>query len=72
MKKIVCLAVAVAGALTASAAFAAQGPALYAQQTPINPVPDIISQQPEATTTAPEVGATPVPAGPGQPGDGAL
>jgi hypothetical protein len=63
MKKLVCLAVAVAGIMTASAGFAAQGPALYAQTpiTPINPVPDVISQQPEAATVAPEVGATPIP-----------
>lgn len=49
MKKFVCVAVAVLGLVTASAAFAIDGPSLQ-------PVPDAISAQP-----APSLGATPVP-----------
>jgi hypothetical protein len=55
MKKVVCLAVAALGVLTASAAFAIDGPSLTAQ-APLQPVPDAVSIQP-----APSLGATQVP-----------
>lgn len=55
MKKLAVLTLAVAGMLTASVVFAAEGPALYAQ-APLQPVPDAVS-----TAQGPGVGAVPVP-----------
>jgi hypothetical protein len=62
MKKLACLTLAVAGMLTASVVFAAEGPALVAQ-TPLQPVPDAVSTQGavSAMPEGPAVGAAPVP-----------
>jgi hypothetical protein len=56
MKKLAGMTLAVAGMLTASVVFAAEGPALYAQ-APLQPVPDAVSAVPDG----PAVGAEPVP-----------
>ena len=55
MKKLVRFTLAVMGVLTASAAFAIDGPTLTAQ-APLQPVPDVVSGQP-----IPSVSAMPVP-----------
>ncbi len=61
MKKFVCAAVAAMGVLTASAAFAIDGPSLTAQ-APLQPVPDAVSIQPVPSLAATQVpGAAPVP-----------
>jgi hypothetical protein len=62
MKRFAGFMLTVAGMLTSSAALAEQGPSLYAQN-PLQPVPDAVSAQAyDATTQAPVVGATPIPA----------
>ncbi len=61
MKKLASLTLAVAGMLTASVAFAVDGPTLYAQ-APLQPVPDVVSiAPPGATVQGPAVGTAPVP-----------
>ncbi|MBS0265025.1 MAG: hypothetical protein JSS02_24040 [Planctomycetes bacterium] len=61
MKKLVCFALAVMGVLTASAAFAIEGPSLTAQ-APLQPVPDAVSSQPVPSFSArPVPGQAPIP-----------
>lgn len=59
MKKLAGMTLAVAGMLTASVVFAAEGPRLV--QAPLQPVPDAVSAVP-AGPAAPAVGAAPIPA----------
>jgi hypothetical protein len=60
MKKLTRFVCAVVGVLTASAAFAIEGPQLTAQ-APLQPVPDAVSSQPIPSASAmPVPGAAPV------------
>ena len=61
MKKLTRFVCTVVGVLTASAAFAIEGPQLTAQ-APLQPVPDAVSSQPIPSVSAmPVPGAAPVP-----------
>jgi hypothetical protein len=61
MKKLVRFTFAVVGVLTASAAFAFDGPSLVVQ-APLQPMPDAVYSQPVPTVTAkPVPGQAPIP-----------